>query len=44
MPSTIFPHAEERSGVAGARLEARTAPMRRILASLTARSAFDRGR
>jgi hypothetical protein len=26
MPSTIFPHAEERSGAAGARLEARTAP------------------
>ena len=26
MPSTIFPHAEERSGVAGARLKARTAP------------------
>jgi hypothetical protein len=25
MPSTTYPHAEERSGTAGARLEARTA-------------------
>ena len=31
MPSTIYPHAEERRGAAGARLEARSAPIQRIL-------------
>ena len=32
MPSIIYPHAEERPGDSGARLEARTAPMQRLLA------------
>src|SRR5687768_9160537 len=44
MPSIRYPHAEERPGDAEARLEARTAPMQRILAQPRSRNPPFRGK